>query len=55
MSLFLLLVLVAMVLGLIGAVANGLAWLLAIGVVVFVADLAYGWMRLRGGRRRPLR
>lgn len=54
MTLFLLLVLVAVVLGLIGAVAHGLAWLLAIGVVVFVLDLAYGWLRMRS-RRRPLR
>jgi hypothetical protein len=54
MSLFLLLVLVAVVLGLIGAVAHGLGWLLAIGVVVFVAALAYGLRRLRG-RGRTLR
>jgi hypothetical protein len=50
MSLFLLLVLVAVVLGLIGAVAHGLAWLLAIGVVVFLVALAYGVRRLRGHR-----
>jgi len=46
MSLFLLLIIVAIVLGLIGAVV-GLSWLLAIGVIVFVADLTYGYYRLR--------
>jgi hypothetical protein len=54
MSLFLLLIIVAIVLGLIGAVASGLGWLLAIGCVVFVADLAYGVWRLRH-RPRPVR
>jgi hypothetical protein len=47
MSVFLLLIIVAIVLGLIGAVAGGLGWLLAIGVIIFVADLAYGFYRLR--------
>jgi hypothetical protein len=47
MNLFLLLIIVAIVLGLIGAVVGGLGWLLAIGVIVFVADLAYGYHRLR--------
>ncbi|BBB02140.1 hypothetical protein RVR_9877 [Actinacidiphila reveromycinica] len=51
MTLFLLLIIVAIVLGLIGAVAGGLGFLLAIGIVVFVADLAWGVWRLR--RRRP--
>jgi hypothetical protein len=50
MTVFLLLIIVAIVLGLIGAVAGGLGWLLAIGVIVFVADLVYGFYRLR---RRP--
>ncbi|WNI14452.1 hypothetical protein [Actinacidiphila sp. ITFR-21] len=50
MSLFLFLVLAAIVLGLIGAVAGGLGYLLVIGVVVLAADLVYGFFRLR---RRP--
>ena len=50
MSLFLLLVIVAIVLGLIGAVAGSLGFLLVIGIVVFAADLVYGFLRLR---RRP--
>jgi hypothetical protein len=52
MTLFLLLIIVAIVLGLIGAVVGGLAYLLAIGIVVFVLDLLYGYWRLR---RRPVR
>jgi hypothetical protein len=56
-NIFLFLIIVAIVLGLIGAVAGGLAWVLALGCAVFVADLAYGWLLLRGrarsaGRRR---
>ncbi|MFF3879430.1 hypothetical protein [Streptomyces sp. NPDC001978] len=39
LALFLFLILVAIVLGLIGAVVEGLFYLLIIGVVVFVADL----------------
>ncbi|MFC4031113.1 hypothetical protein ACFO3J_06465 [Streptomyces polygonati] len=50
MSLFLLLIIAAIVLGLIGAVAGGLGYLLVIGVVLFALDLGYGFWRLR---RRP--
>ncbi|MBC2905355.1 hypothetical protein [Streptomyces cupreus] len=54
--LFLLLVLVAVVLGLIGAAADDLGYLLAIGIVLFVADVAFFAMRLsRRARRRPVR
>ena len=53
MALFLLLVLVAIVLGIVGAVANGLFYLLVIGVVVLVADLVLLGLRL-GRRRRRL-
>ncbi|PKV89170.1 hypothetical protein [Streptomyces sp. TLI_146] len=56
MALFLFLILVAVVLGLIGAVADGLGYLLAIGVVVLVADIAFFTVRWsRRARRRPLR
>ncbi|GGW56536.1 hypothetical protein GCM10010503_37130 [Streptomyces lucensis JCM 4490] len=48
--LFLLLIIVAIVLGLIGAVVNGLLYLLIIGVIVLVADLV--WFGARLGRRR---
>jgi hypothetical protein len=54
MSLFLVLIIVALVLGLIGAVAGGLGYLIVIAAVVFAADLVYGFLRLRR-RQRPLR
>lgn len=56
MALFLLLVLVAVVLGIIGAVAEGLGFLLVIGIVVFAADLIFFGARVsRRARRRPVR
>ena len=56
MVLFLLLVIVAIVLGIIGAVAKGLLYLLVIGVVLLVADLIYVGMRWsRRTARRPKR
>ncbi|ATW49611.1 hypothetical protein CGZ69_18675 [Streptomyces peucetius subsp. caesius ATCC 27952] len=50
MALFLLLIIMAIVLGIIGAVAEGLFYLLIIGVMVLVADLVF--LRIRLGRRR---
>jgi len=53
---FLLLVLVAVALGIIGAVADGLGYLLAIGIVLFIGAVAF--ITVRGGRRvrrRPVR
>jgi hypothetical protein len=47
MSLFLFLIIAAVVLGLIGAVAGGLGFLLAIGIALFAADLGYGYWRVR--------
>jgi hypothetical protein len=56
MVLFLLVVIVAVVLGIIGAVATGLLYLLVIGAVLLVADLVYGGMRWsRRTARRPNR
>jgi hypothetical protein len=54
MALFLLLVIVAIVLGIIGVVAKGLFHLLVIGVVVLVADSVLLGLRL-GRRRNPPR
>jgi len=55
MSLFLFLILVALVLGIIGFAAHGLFYLLIIGAVVLLADLTYGAVRLRrGGRKHRL-
>ncbi|WP_192582560.1 MULTISPECIES: hypothetical protein [Streptomyces] len=52
MSLFLFLILVAVVLGLIGVAAHGLFYLLIIGVVVLLLDLVYAGTRLRRGGRK---
>ncbi|MEU1466004.1 hypothetical protein ABZ478_17335 [Streptomyces sp. NPDC005706] len=52
MSLFLLLILVALVLGIIGFAAHGLFYLLIIGAAVLLVDLVYGAVRLRRGGRR---
>ncbi|MFF2364264.1 MULTISPECIES: hypothetical protein [unclassified Streptomyces] len=52
MSLFLFLILVAVVLGIIGVAAHGLFYLLVIGVVVLLADLLYAGLRLRRGGRK---
>lgn len=55
MALFLFLILVAIVLGLVGAVVEGLFYLLIIGVVVLVADLVLLGARWSRSRRRPVR
>jgi hypothetical protein len=56
MVLFLLLVLVAVILGIIGAAASGLGYLLAIGIAVLVLDVVIAGVRLsRRAKRRPLR
>ena len=53
-ALFLLLVIVAIVLGIAGVVAKGLLYLLIIGIVVFLGALGLGALRMRGrpGRRQ---
>ncbi len=58
MAFFLLLILVAVALGIIGAVIKGLLYLLVIGVVVFLCAFVVLGLRLRTGhgrRRRPVR
>ncbi|MFI8193900.1 hypothetical protein ACIF8T_34950 [Streptomyces sp. NPDC085946] len=45
MAIFLFLVLVAVVLGIIGAMAEGLGYLLIIGIAVFVAAVAVAAVR----------
>jgi len=49
-ALFLLLVIVAIVLGIVGVVAKGLLYLLFIGIAVFLGALLLGTLRMR---RRP--
>ncbi|MFD9034395.1 hypothetical protein ACFVZW_25120 [Streptomyces sp. NPDC059567] len=56
MSLFLALIIVAIVLGLIGAVVDGLLFLLFIGIALLVADLVYIALRTRrSARHGPVR
>ncbi|MFF6786419.1 hypothetical protein [Streptomyces sp. NPDC012510] len=56
MALFLLLLLVAVVLGIIGVAAEGLGLLLAIGIVVFAATvISFAVRVLLRTRRRPVR
>lgn len=55
MVLFLLLILAAVALGIIGVVVKGLLYLLIIGIVVFLLDFVFLGVNLRGRRRRPLR
>jgi hypothetical protein len=49
-ALFLLLVIAAVALGIVGVVAKGLLFLLFIGIVVFLGALIFGALRMR---RRP--
>ncbi|GAA2742005.1 MULTISPECIES: hypothetical protein [Kitasatospora] len=51
----LLLIVAAIVLGIIGAVAHGLFYLLVIGVVVFALALVLSALRVRRSGRRPTR
>jgi len=53
MALFLLVIIIAIALGIIGVVLKGLFYLLIIGIVIFVANLILGGLRL--GRRRARR
>jgi len=56
LSLFLFLILVAVALGIIGVVVNGLLYVLIIGIIVFVlAFLLLGWSVKRSSRARPAR
>ena len=54
MVLFLLLVIAAIALGIVGVVVKGLFYLLIIGIVVFLVDLVVVGVRL-SRRRRPNR
>jgi hypothetical protein len=51
-ALFLLIVLIAVALGIIGVVVKGLIWLLIIGIVVFLLNLLFAGARLRGRHGR---
>lgn len=53
MGLFLLLIIVAIALGIVGAVVKGLLYVLIIGVVVLIADVVLAGVRLRRSGRHP--
>jgi hypothetical protein len=53
LALFLLLVIVAIVLGIVGVVAKGLLYLLIIGIVVFLGALLLAALRIRRRPGRP--
>ena len=53
MALFLFIIIVAIALGILGVVLKGLFWLLIIWIVLFLANLVFGGMRL--GKRRGTR
>jgi len=51
---FLLLVIVAIVLGIVGVVVKGLLYLLIIGIVVFLGALILGAVRMRSRPRKRI-
>jgi hypothetical protein len=53
LAFFLLLVIVAIVLGLVGVVVKGLLFLLFIGIAVFLGALLLGALRMRRRPRKP--
>ena len=53
MALFLFVIIIAIALGILGVVLKGLFWLLIIGILLFLANLVFGGMRL--GKRRGTR
>ena len=55
MALFLLVVIIAIVLGIVGFAVHGLLYLLVIGCVLLAADLVWGAMRWSRQHRRPVR
>ncbi len=54
-ALFLLLVIAAIALGIVGVVAKGLLYLLIIGIVVFLCALTLGALRMRRRGKRQAR
>jgi hypothetical protein len=53
MSLFLFLILAAVVLGFLGVLLKGLFWLLIIGIIVFLVDLVLIGVRMGRSRKPP--
>ena len=55
MALFLFVIIIAIALGILGVVLKGLFFLLIIGIVLFLANLLVGGMRMGRRRGRPAR
>jgi hypothetical protein len=55
LALFLLLILIAVALGILGAVVKGFFYLLIIGAVILLADLVLVGFRVRSRGRHPAR
>jgi hypothetical protein len=55
MAFFLLLIIAAIVLGIVGVVVHGLLYLLIIGIAILIIDLVYAGVRFRRAGRRPTR
>lgn len=51
LGLIVVLLIVWAVLAILGAVIEGLLWLTLIGVVLFIATVAWGWIKRRTGTR----
>lgn len=52
LAFILLLIIVWIAAGIIGAVVHGLFWLLIVAIVLFLLTLVFGGSRLRGGKAR---
>lgn len=52
LAFILLLVIVWIVIGIIGATIHGLIWLTIVAAVLFLATMVFGGSRLRGGKAR---
>jgi len=55
MALFLFVIIIAIALGILRIVLKGLFWLLIIGIVLFLANLVFGGIRLGKSRNRQPR
>lgn len=52
LALFFFVIIIAIILGLIGAVVHGLLWLLFVGIIVFILNFVFHGLRLRHRRSR---
>lgn len=50
MPVLVILIILALLLGVVGAVIEGLLWILLIGIALGAAAVGYGWLKVRGSR-----